>query len=270
MRPAKISLIISTYESPRALDQVFRGVQRQSAMPGEILLADDGSGPATRELVGRWQKKLAAPLRHVWHEDLGFRKTIILNKSLAAATGDYIVLLDGDCVPHDRFVADHAGLAEMNFWVQGRRCFVVEKFAAEFSSGVTPVFQWMLSGRITGLPKAVRLPFPIVQRNTGQRGIIGCNMGFWRDDLLAVNGFDEEYTGWGLGEDSDVGTRLYHLGRPRKFVYGRAVVYHLNHPMLGRAHVEASRWRLNETIASKKIRCVRGVDQYLAGGVPSV
>ncbi len=265
MRPAQISLIISTYENPGALDQVLRGVGRQTEMPGEILLADDGSGTATRELIAQWQQRLPAPLRHVWQEDLGFRKTVILNKSLAAATGAYIVLLDGDCVPHSRFVADHARLAERDFWVQGRRCFVREKFAAAFAAGATPVFRWILTGRITGFAKAVRLPVPLVRRNTGQRGIIGCNMGFWRDDLLAVNGFDEEYAGWGIGEDSDVGTRLYHLGRPRKFVYGHAVVYHLNHPMLGRAHVHASRRRLAETIRSKKIRCERGVEQYLAG-----
>jgi glycosyltransferase involved in cell wall biosynthesis len=234
-------------------------------MPGEILLADDGSGASTRELIARWQQKPPAPLRHVWQEDLGFRKTIILNKSLAAATGDYIVLLDGDCVPHSRFVADHARLAERDFWVQGRRCFVRKKFAAAFVAGATPVFSWILLGRITGFAKAVRLPIPLVRRNTGQRGIIGCNMGFWRDDLLAVNGFDEEYAGWGIGEDSDVGTRLYHLGRPRKFVHGHAVVYHLNHPMLGRAHVQASLDRLAETIRSRKIRCERGVEQYLAG-----
>jgi hypothetical protein len=242
----------------------LRGVGRQSERPAEILLADDGSGAATRELIAQWQQKLPAPLRHVWQEDHGFRKTIILNKSLAAATGAYIVLLDGDCVPHSRFVADHARLAERNFWVQGRRCFVGEKFAAAFVAGATPVFHWILTGRITGFAKAVRLPFPLVRRNTGQRGIIGCNMGFWRDDLLAVNGFDEEYTGWG-GEDSDVGTRLYHLGRPRKFVYGHAVVYHLNHPMPGRARFQAGRQRLAETIRSKKIRCERGVEQYLAG-----
>ena len=261
MRPAEISLIISTYEKPGALDQVLRGVQRQTEMPGEILVADDGSGAATRELIAQWQQKLATPLRHVWHEDLGFRKTIILNKSIAAAKGDYIVLLDGDCVPHPRFVEDHARLAERNFWVQGRRCFVREKFAVEFSPGVTPVFSWILRGRITGPAKAVRLPRPFVRRNTGQRGIIGCNMGFWREDLLAVNGFDEEYIGWG-GEDSDVGTRLYHLGRPRKFVYGHAVVYHLDHPMIDRAQAPAGFQRLAETVRSNKIRCARGLDQY--------
>ncbi len=265
MRPTQISLIISTYESPGALDKVLRGVRRQTALPGEILLADDGSGAGTRELIAQWQKNPPAPTRHFWHEDLGFRKTIILNKALAAATGEYIVLLDGDCAPHEQFIADHASLAERNFWVQGRRCFILEKFTAEFSPGVTPVFEWLLSGRISGRAKAVRLPFPIVRRDTGQRGIIGCNMGFWRDDLLAVNGFDEEYTGWG-GEDSDLGSRLYNLGRPRKFVYGHAVVYHLNHPMLSDASFQANRRRLAEAMATKRIRCERGVEQYLAGG----
>jgi len=264
MCAAQISLIISTFERPGPLDQVLQGVQRQSEMPLEIIIADDGSGLPTRALIGLWQKHLGAPLRHLWQENLGFRKTRILNQSVAAAKGDYVVLLDGDCVPHRRFVADHAALAEKNFWVQGRRCFVEEEFAPAFSAGATPVWRWMLAGRITGLAKAVRLPFPVVRRNTGQRGIIGCNMGFWREDLLAINGFDEEYTGWGIGEDSDLGTRLYHLGRPRKFVYGRAIVYHLNHPMLGRSHVQTSRERLTETIRSGKIRCERGIGQYLS------
>ena len=215
-------------------------------------------------MIGQWQGRLGVPLRHLWQPDQGFRKTLILNQAVAAAKGDYIVLLDGDCVPHGKFMADHAALAEKNFWVQGRRCFVREEFAPAFSAGSTRVWQWMLAGRITGLAKALRLPFPVVRRNTGQRGIIGCNMGFWREDLLAINGFDEEYTGWGIGEDSDLGTRLYHLGRPRKFVYGHAIVYHLNHPMLARSHLQASRQRLAETIRSGKIRCARGLEQYLS------
>jgi GT2 family glycosyltransferase len=86
-------------------------------------------------------------------------------------------------------------------------------------------------------------------------------MAFWREDILAVNGFDEDYTGWGTGEDSDIGTRLYHLGRRRKFVYGRAVTFHLNHPAVSREHHAASLARLAETIASRKIRCEHGLDQ---------
>ena len=160
MRAIAISLIISTYERPGPLDQVLQGVRGQSEMPVEILIADDGSGPATRELISQWQTRLAAPLRHIWHEDLGFRKTVILNKSLAAARADYVVLLDGDCVPHEQFVADHARLAEQGFWVQGRRCFVNEKFAAEFAAGRTPILRWTLAGRITGAAKGVRWPLP--------------------------------------------------------------------------------------------------------------
>ncbi len=261
MSAPKISLIVSTYNSPLALEKVFAGLARQSCTPPEILIADDGSGMPTRELIERWQSKLG--LRHVWHEDAGFRKTIILNRTLAAATGNYIVLLDGDCVPHEHFIRDHAALAEKNFWVQGRRCFVCEPFVKDFAPGETLVFGWWLRGRITGAAKAMRLPFPIVQRNQKQRGIIGCNMAFWRDDLLAVNGFDEDYTGWGIGEDSDLGSRLYHLGRPRKFVHNHAIIYHLNHPSLPKAHVPDSLKRLQETIGSKKVRCARGVDQYL-------
>lgn len=261
MSAPKISLIISTYQSPAALEKVLQGVQAQTQRAHEVLIADDGSGAPTRELIEGWKSRLG--LRHIWHKDQGFRKTIILNQAVAAATGEYIVLLDGDCVPHAEFIRDHGELAEKNFWVQGRRCFVQEKFVPDFTPGRTPVGQWCLTGRITGMAKAFHLPFPVVRRNRQHRGIIGCNMAFWREDLVAVNGFDEEYTGWGIGEDSDLGARLYHLGRMRKFVYGWAVIYHLNHPQLPKSHVPQSLENLRRTIASGKTRCQRGLHQYL-------
>ena len=260
MRADQISLIISTYERPGALEKVLRAVACQAEMPGEILLADDGSSPPTREVAARWEKEL--PLRHLRQPHEGFRKTIILNEALAAARGDYVVLLDGDCVPHRRFIADHARLAERNFWVQGRRGFVIESAVEQFNAESPSIWRAILARQIIGWPKAVRWPWPVISRNTGQRGIIGCNMGIWRDDLMAINGFDEDYIGWG-GEDSDLGSRLYNLGRPRKFVYGRAIVYHLNHPPLGTSHSEAARERLAETIRARKIRCERGVQRHL-------
>lgn len=263
MRPKKLSLIISTYQNPQSLDKVLQGVARQSQPPDEVLISDDGSQAPTREVVDQWRGQLSAGLQHVWHEDKGFRKTTILNRSIAAATGEYVVFLDGDCVPHRQFIADHATLAERGYWVQGRRCFVEEKFVPDFQIGKTPLNRWILQGRITGAMKAIRWPRPIIRRDCAQRGIIGCNMGFWRDDLIEVNGLDEEYAGWGIGEDSDLGTRLYHLGRQRKFVYGRAIVYHLNHPLAPRDHVEASRARLQETISTRRLRCQKGLDQYL-------
>jgi glycosyltransferase involved in cell wall biosynthesis len=258
----RLSLIISTYNQPAALAKVLSAMGRQGRQPDEILLADDGSGDPTRQLIDDWRGRARVQVNHVWHSHEGFRKTVILNKAVSAATGEYLVLLDGDCVPHREFIADHIRLAEPGFWVQGRRCFVKEPFVKEFDPARISALGWMVAGRITGAAKGLRLPFPIVRRNVRQRGIIGCNMGFWREDVVSVNGFDEEYAGWGIGEDSDIGTRLYHLGRPRKFVYGQAIVYHLNHPMLPRSHVAASQARLQETLASGKIRCGRGLDQY--------
>jgi glycosyltransferase involved in cell wall biosynthesis len=257
-----ISLLISTYNRPDALAKTFAGVALQSRPPDEVLIADDGSKQPTRDLVQAWSKSQPFPVKHIWHEDDGFRKTVILNKTVLAAGGDYLIFTDGDCVPHPKFVSDHAALAEKGFWVQGRRCFVGEPFVSQFEPGRTPALWWMLAGKITGAAKGIRWPMPIVRRDTRQRGIIGCNMGFWREDIVAVNGFDEDYTGWGTGEDSDIGTRLYHLGRPRKFVYGRAITFHLNHPAAPRDHHAASLARLAETIASGNSRCKHGLDQY--------
>jgi glycosyltransferase involved in cell wall biosynthesis len=261
-RPPAISLVISTYNQPLALAQVFAGVRRQTRQPAEILISDDGSGEPTRQLIQEFAASSPVPVRHIWHPDDGFRKTTILNQTVLAAAGDYLVFTDADCVPHEQFVADHAALAERNFWVQGRRCFVREEFVPAFAADQTPVWWWMLTGKITGAAKGVRWPVAIIRRDTKQRGIIGCNMGFWRDDLLAVNGFDEAYTGWGVGEDSDLGTRVYHLGRQRKFVYGRAITFHLNHPMAPKGHHAASLARLAETIRTRKIRCEQGLDRH--------
>jgi glycosyltransferase involved in cell wall biosynthesis len=258
----KISLVISTYNRTDALAKSLAGVTNQSRPPAEVLIADDGSKPPTRDLVQAWARAQSFPVKHVWHEDAGFRKTVILNKTVFATGGDYLIFTDGDCVPHPKFVSDHAALAEKGFWVQGRRCFVGESFVPEFEPGRSPAWQWMLTGKITGAAKGIRWPIPIIRRDTKQRGIIGCNMAFWRDDLIAVNGFDEDYTGWGTGEDSDIGTRLYHLGRQRKFVYGRAITFHLNHPPAPRDHHTASLARLAETIASKKIRCEHGLNLH--------
>ena len=263
MPPPRLSLIISTYNRPEVLAKSLAGVARQTRYPDELLIADDGSLPATRDLVEAWARTHSVPVQHIWHEDTGFRKTVILNKSVVAATGDYLVFTDGDCVPQERFVADHRALAERGHWVQARRCFVVEKWVPQFEPGRTPTLRWMLTGRITGAAKGIRLPFPIVKRDTAQRGIIGCNLAVWREDLMAINGFDEEYSGWGIGEDSDMGTRLYHLGRPRKLVYAHAVVFHLNHPLAARDHVAGSQARLAETVRSGKVRCDRGLGQYL-------
>jgi glycosyltransferase involved in cell wall biosynthesis len=256
-----VSLIISTYNRPEALAKVLAGLTRQTRWPDEIIIADDGSDRPTADLIERWKAQSRVPVRHLWHPHEGFRKTIILNKAINTAQGDYVVFLDGDCVPNENFIADHELLAEKGYWVQGRRCFVKIKYVEEFDPASTSVLQWLFTGRMSGGFKAVRLPSPVIRRGTEQRGLIGCNMAVWRADLVAINGFDEAYIGWG-GEDSDIGSRLYHLGRPRKFVYGRAIVYHLNHSPLSRDKFQSNTARLEETLRLRRIRCEQGLSQH--------
>lgn len=259
-----IALIISTYNQTDVLAKALRGVDLQRRPPDEVLVADDGSGDETRALVERWIRDSPVPARHLWHPDQGFRKTVILNRALATVKSNYVIFTDADCVPHPRFVADHAKLAEPGYWVQGRRCFVQEPYVPAFEPDRVRLVPWALRGRIKGAAKGVRSPRPIVFENTEQRGILGCNLACWRADAEAVNGFDEAYSGWGIGEDSDFASRLYHLGLRRKLVYGHAVLYHLNHPTLPRDHVPESQARLAETLRTRRVRCAVGLDRHTA------
>ncbi len=264
MKKPSITLVVSTYENPWALAKVLTALSQQQVHADEIHIADDGSGESTRDVIDSGVQELGLPIRHYWQEHGGFRKSIILNRAIAEAQGDYIVFLDGDCVPELEFVADHASLAERGFWVQGRRAFVKESSVEKFIPTRGCVWKLALTGKLTGLPKALRLPFPIIQRDREQRGILGCNLGIWRDDLISVNGYDETFVGWGR-EDADLANRLYHLGRPRKFVYGRAILYHLNHPVASRNRLDKNQSLLEQTIAEKRIRAANGLDQYLQG-----
>jgi glycosyltransferase involved in cell wall biosynthesis len=262
LKQPSISLIVSTYDNPDALRKILESLSVQTLAPLEIIIADDGSGEPTRILIGETIRRLGLPIRHIRQEHEGFRKSIILNRSIAVAHGDYVVFLDGDCVPAKEFIADHASLVECGFWVQGRRAFVDESCVETFTPTTRCVWALALSGKLIGLPKALRLPFPIVTRGQQQRGILGCNLGIWREDLVAINGFDETFVGWGR-EDADLANRLYHLGRSRKFVYGRAILYHLNHPVASRSRLGDNQSLLDQTIAEKRIRAVKGLDQYL-------
>ena len=259
MKPTSITVIVSTYNQPAALNYILTELGKQSRNPDEVIVADDGSGQETNEVVKKHQPLLGARLRHVWHADQGFRKTTILNKAISEASSSYIIFLDGDCVPTRQFVKDHAVLAQEGNFVQGRRAFIAETAVDDYLNGRVSLIRLALSGQLSGLFKAIRLPYPVIRINQGQRGLIGCNLAIWRADLLAINGFDESYAGWGM-EDSDLCSRLYHLGRQRKLVHGRALVYHLNHPIASRDQVQNNQARLARVLATRAVRCVQGLD----------
>jgi glycosyltransferase involved in cell wall biosynthesis len=253
-----ITVIVSSYNQSSVLGQIITRLGQGSELPLQVCIADDGSDKRTSQLISELSKASRLKIVHHWQEDHGFRKCRILNQSVFESSSDYIVFLDGDCLPHKHFVRDHLAIAEKGYFVQGRRCFVQENQVVPLLEGKTSLLRLMLMGKVSGLLKSIRLPKPVVKVNQGMYGLLGCNLAAWKEDLLAINGFDEDYEGWGR-EDSDLGARLYNLGLQRKMVYGRALVYHLNHPENNRDQLSQNDQRLKETISNGTIRCLNGI-----------
>ena len=253
-----VSIIISCYNQNKSVTKLVDLLEAGSHSIQEVIIADDGSNPTLEETPANLSSRRILKYIFLTHEDKGFRKCKILNEAIRRTTSDYILFLDGDCLPHRHFVKDHIAMAERGYFVQGRRCFIDEDSVPQLLNRETSLSKLIISGKVSGLLKSARFPLPIIKRNSSMHGVLGCNLGTWREDLLSVNGFDEDFEGWGR-EDSDLGARLYNLGLQRKMVYGRAVVYHLNHPKNSRESLNRNDEKLSETIKSKKIRCRNGI-----------
>jgi glycosyltransferase involved in cell wall biosynthesis len=255
---SSVSIIVSCFNQNRSVSEIIDRLETGSHTIQEVIVADDGSNPPLDISRTNSCSKRIHKYVFLTHENQGFRKCKILNQAIQESTSEYNVFLDGDCLPHKHFVKDHIAMAEKGYFVQGRRCFVREKNVKPLLDGKKSLVRLLITGKITGLLKSIRLPIPVIKRNSSMYGLLGCNLGIWRKDLLSINGFDEDYEGWGR-EDSDLGARLYNLGLQRKMVYGRSVVYHLNHPENSRGNLEINDLRLKKTIESKRIRCKNGI-----------
>lgn len=264
------SLVVTTYDRPSALALVLESVLRQTVLPSETLVADDGSGEATAEVVRACTARFAergTALSHVWHDDRGFRAGAIRNRAIAAATQPYILLADGDCVLHREFVRSHLAFARTGTFVQGTRVLLDEAATQRALQKQRTQFG-PFDGGVGNRLNALFLPWlaPLVPSSSDPlRGVRSANMAFWRADAIAVNGFDERFVGWGR-EDSDFVVRLTNAGvRRRKLKFG-GIVYHLWHEEQPRDALRENDRRLAEIRASGARWCADGIAQYLAVG----
>jgi glycosyltransferase involved in cell wall biosynthesis len=270
----KVSLIVLTYNWPAALDRVLASVAAQTCLPDEVIVADDGSGEPTRAVVERRVATFPCPLRHVWQDDLGFRAARCRNRGIAASGGDYIILIDGDMLLHPVFVADHLAFAERGFFLQGGRIKATEAETERLLAGGKPVFApWSKAdfAAFDGSRRqyAFRAPMLARRKARSHRGgrVMSCNMSFWRDDLLRVNGFDERMEGYGA-EDRELAARLGNAGVRRRQVKWAALAVHLEHASRAQPDVNdmsLSNNRLfRDTVEQRITRCGHGIDGHLA------
>jgi glycosyltransferase involved in cell wall biosynthesis len=263
------SLVLTTYNRPDALRLVLASALHQTVPPGEVIVADDGSTDPTAEVVHAFVPRFAergVALRHVWHPDEGFRAAAIRNRALAVAEGDYILLIDGDCVLHPGFVASHLAFARAGQFVQGTRVLLSEartRHAIATGDIRFSAFQRGVGNRLNALP----IPWlsPLVPTSSDPlKGVRSCNMGFWLADAARVNGFNERFVGWGR-EDSEFVARLVNAGvRRRKLKFG-GIMYHLRHPERPRDALEANDELLESVRRAGAVWTDDGMDKYRAG-----
>ncbi|MCM4154561.1 glycosyltransferase family 2 protein [Gramella sp. AN32] len=257
------ALLISTYNWPDALHLVLKSVEKQSVKPDEILIADDGSSNETKDVIDIF-KKLGLPIKHIWQEDDGFKRTSILNKAIAASKADYIIQIDGDCIIHEKFVEDHLILAKDDTFLFGSRVNIKENAVAEVFQTEQTRFNFT-SNKISRKTRNLHVPlFRDLYTETTElsKKVRGCNLSFWRKDFISINGYNEEMTGWGK-EDSEMIIRLLNSGvKGKRLRYG-GILYHIWHKASSR-----SQENINEKIEAKTAqenlkRCAKGIDQYL-------
>ncbi|MCB1624974.1 MAG: glycosyltransferase family 2 protein [Pseudomonadales bacterium] len=261
----RTTLVITTYERPDALRAVLTTVVTQSAQPTEIIVADDGSGDATGAVVREFQRGALRPLSHVWQEHDGFRLTRVRNLAILAATGDYLVFVDGDMLLHREFIADHVAMARRGYFSQGVRIPLSEantaqRLATPQSDFTTPITRGARLRRLYGLHA------PLLSRALRHVGnyaiaIKGCNQAYWREDLLRVNGFNEAIEGWGP-EDKELAARLANTGVARQTLLFGGIAWHLHHPPASRDRRLANELVLRSTLAAGSVRCQRGLDAH--------
>lgn len=260
----KTALLISTYNWEEALSLIFKSIQEQTQLPNEILIADDGSGEDTKIIIDKFRQTIPIPIIHVWQEDLGFRKSMILNKTIAQAKADYIIQIDGDCIIHKDFIKDHISNASPNTYLYGSRVNIKAKYIEKVIKTERIKF-YFSSKEIKNKTRALhisalsKLYKPHTEISSKLRG---CNVSFWKKDFIEINGYSEDFEGWGM-EDSEMIQRMHNNGILAKRLRYAGIVFHMYHKSASRNNVSHNNTLLLKAQNPEVIKCKKGINQYL-------
>lgn len=260
----KVSLIVTTYNWKEALEVALLSALAQTRLPDEIIVADDGSDHETRKLVELMATESPVPVIHSWQKNKGFRLARSRNRAIAKAKGEYIILVDGDVVLEKHFIEDHMSFCRSGFFVQGTRVLLNKEFSAKVLTNKAMVKTFCTRG-VENRKNCLRSKILARMFSFSSRSLVGvktCNFAFYKKDAIAVNGFNEEFIGWGR-EDSEFTVRLLNNGIRRQNIKFNGLVYHLYHPMNDRTRLKQNDRILQHTITKNLQWCRKGIDQYL-------
>lgn len=261
----KTSLVISTYNKPEYLELCLKSALCQTIAPNEIVIADDGSTTETADLIKKIADSTKIPIVHVWHEDNGFQLCQIRNKAFARCSGDYILQSDGDIIFEKHFVEDHLRLAEKGYFVCGSRVFLTQDGTQKMlaAKNTTPKLKYMESSHVLNSIRIKPLQkFFALRYGKTINKLRGCNMAFWKEDVIKVNGYNEDLTFWGH-EDGEFAFRLHFAGIKKKFLKNGGICYHLWHPESSRENEQAHLDAIKKVEENNIKWCENGIDKYL-------
>ena len=257
----KLTLIITTFNWPESLFLVLESIRYQTLIPDEIIIADDGSDEKTENLITTYKKKFNLNITHSWQENIGFRAARSRNKAILKSSSDYIILIDGDTILHSNFVKDHLNFAEPGYFVQGSRALLLKEEtqkAIEQKNINFSFFSSKLKNRKNSIHSKI-LSSVFSNKKNQLQGIKSCNMAFYRKDCMDINGFNNDFEGWGR-EDSEFIVRLMNSGVKRKNIRFNAIQFHLWHNENSRISLKENDEILNNVI-NKNIRwCENGIN----------
>jgi len=260
----RLSLIITTYNRPESLELVLRSVVSQTIIPEEVIIADDGSVSTTKTLVSRFQQDSELNIVYSWQEDKGFRAAKSRNKAIAKSNTDYIILVDGDVILHPKFIEDHISEAKLGYFVQGSRVLLTKKKtkrAIDQGKINYSFFSIGLLNRQNALYSSFLSSLMHRDKNF-LGGIKSCNMAFFKQDCINVNGFNNDFKGWGR-EDSEFIVRLFNNGIRRKSLHFSAIQYHLWHNENKNTLIDRNDSILQNALFNRLQWCDNGIDRYL-------
>ena len=265
MRKPSCSLSISTYNRPGALEKCLLSVYQQTVLPGEIIIADDGSGSETRELIAKNIKLSPVPIRHIWHEDDGFQLAKIRNKAFVAAAFEYIIQIDGDLILHPKFIEDHLHFCRTNTFISGTCSYLhqvpTDEILAREGLPTMPIRDSRMDKKHNSVRKKLlsELLFRLPGSNRDVHYVAGGNMAFWKADLVRVNGHNEAFSSWGK-EDNELAVRLCNAGVKLRFIKFAAIAYHLEHKNVSVDRLATNENLLDEASRNRLVRAEKGMD----------
>ncbi len=259
----KISLIISYYKNEKNLELIFKGLEQQSEKSFEVIVAEDDNNSSTPEFIADQQKFYEFPIVLISQkEDDGFRKNQMLNRAIVIAKASKLCFIDGDCVPHRHFIRTYSQMITKGIICFGKRVNLGKKITSRIyeSMDISSLNFFSIMFSDSGKKKeGLYLPFSLKVKDTG---LLGCNWGVLKTHLIKINGFDEDYTSAGVGEDVDVEWRLRELGLKMVSTKNKAIVYHLYHPRgYSEESVQVNYNKLKAKQSQNFIACINGISK---------